>query len=171
MTSQKTSRHFQMTNEDITNYQRDGAICLRQLLRPEEVALLRDGIEDNLKHPSPRAKLASRPDDPGRFIEDFCCWQQNNHYSRFIFRLACWCRCRSTHAKSNRTPLSRSYVDKGTWDLATHTMASGSTFLQYRRADELQHVDQRRSSGQGFHFGVCSGFPHRPLANASVLHG
>ena len=33
----------------------------------------------------PRAKVASRPDDPGFFIEDFCCWQENGAYRRVIF--------------------------------------------------------------------------------------
>jgi ectoine hydroxylase-related dioxygenase (phytanoyl-CoA dioxygenase family) len=65
-------------------YQRDGAVCLRGLLSADEVAILRAGIDANLAAPSPRAKVASRSDDPGFFIEDFCCWQQNEHYHRFI---------------------------------------------------------------------------------------
>src|SRR5690606_17129051 len=52
---------------------------------PAEVALLKEGIEANLANPSPRAKIASRADDPGLFIEDFCNWQSNEHYRRFIF--------------------------------------------------------------------------------------
>jgi len=34
------------------------------------------GIEANLASPSERALVASRPDDPGRFFEDFCNWQR-----------------------------------------------------------------------------------------------
>jgi ectoine hydroxylase-related dioxygenase (phytanoyl-CoA dioxygenase family) len=59
-------------------------VCLRQLLTSEEVELLRRGIERNLRSPSPRAKIASRPEDPGRFVEDFCNWQENSSYERFI---------------------------------------------------------------------------------------
>ncbi len=66
-------------------FQRDGAVCLRQLLNADEVALLRRGIDHNLAAPSPRAIVASRPDDPGFFIEDFCNWQDNADYRRFIF--------------------------------------------------------------------------------------
>ena len=66
-------------------YQRDGAVCIRQLLTAEEVGVLREGIDANLAQPSPRAKVASRADDPGRFIEDFCCWPDNPHYQRAIF--------------------------------------------------------------------------------------
>ena len=64
---------------------RDGAVCVRQLLSPDEVALLREGIDANLAAPSPRAKVASRPGDPGFFIEDFCNWQHNAAYRRVIF--------------------------------------------------------------------------------------
>jgi len=66
-------------------FARDGAVCLRGLLNADEVALLRSGIDANIAAPSPRAKVASRPDDPGFFIEDFCCWQDNDAYRRVIF--------------------------------------------------------------------------------------
>jgi ectoine hydroxylase-related dioxygenase (phytanoyl-CoA dioxygenase family) len=66
-------------------FQREGAVCLRKLFRPREIELLRRGIDANLAHPSPRGKVASRPDDPGWFIEDFCNWQENECYRRFIF--------------------------------------------------------------------------------------
>ena len=69
----------------IDAFARDGAVCLRGLLDADEVALLRRGIDANIAAPSPRAKVASRPDDPGFFIEDFCCWQDNAAYRRFIF--------------------------------------------------------------------------------------
>jgi ectoine hydroxylase-related dioxygenase (phytanoyl-CoA dioxygenase family) len=71
--------------EDIAAFQRDGAVCLRKLLTSGEVELLCEGIEANLRAPSPRAKIASRPEDPGRFVEDFCCWQENEFYRRFIY--------------------------------------------------------------------------------------
>ncbi len=69
----------------VESFQRDGAACLRQLFRPEEIALLRAGIDENLRALSPRAKVASGADDPGRFVEDFCNWQDNTSYRRFIF--------------------------------------------------------------------------------------
>jgi ectoine hydroxylase-related dioxygenase (phytanoyl-CoA dioxygenase family) len=74
--------------DEVESFQADGAIVLRQLLRPAEVGILRTGIEENLATPSPRAKVASTHDDPGWFIEDFCCWQQNAHYRRVIFESA-----------------------------------------------------------------------------------
>ncbi|MEQ1804135.1 MAG: phytanoyl-CoA dioxygenase family protein [Burkholderiaceae bacterium] len=69
----------------VNAYQVDGAVCIRGLLSADEVAILRAGIDANLAQPSPRAKVASQADDPGLFIEDFCCWQDNPHYQRIIF--------------------------------------------------------------------------------------
>lgn len=74
-----------VTQKHIDAYQTDGAVCIKQALTPEEIDLLRNGIELNLQLLSPRAKIASKPDDPGRFIEDFCNWQINPYYQRFIF--------------------------------------------------------------------------------------
>jgi hypothetical protein len=66
-------------------FQRDGAVLLPGLLRPAEVARLTEGIDANLAQPSPRAIIASRPEDPGFFIEDFRCWQHNAAYREVIF--------------------------------------------------------------------------------------
>ncbi|MBN8557946.1 MAG: phytanoyl-CoA dioxygenase family protein [Proteobacteria bacterium] len=73
------------TPAQIDAFARDGVVCLRGLLDADEVALLRAGIDANIAAPSERAKVASRPDDPGFFIEDFCCWPDNDAYRRFIF--------------------------------------------------------------------------------------
>ena len=73
-----------LTEDLISEFRGNGAIVIRQLLTPDELSLLREGIEANLAQPSIRAKVASRPDDPGRFFEDFCNWQHNNAYRRFI---------------------------------------------------------------------------------------
>ena len=74
-----------VTPELIAAFARDGAVCLRGLLDAQEVASLRSGIDANIAAPSPRAKVASRSDDPGFFIEDFCCWQDNDAYRHVIF--------------------------------------------------------------------------------------
>jgi ectoine hydroxylase-related dioxygenase (phytanoyl-CoA dioxygenase family) len=74
-----------LTQAHIDAYKKDGAICIRQVLRATEIKLLREGIAHNLLTPSHRIKIASKSDDPGRFIEDFCTWQSNPHYKRFIY--------------------------------------------------------------------------------------
>ena len=65
-------------------FRRDGAVCVRGAFSSEEIALLERGIERNLAQPSPRAIVASRPDDPGRFVEDFCNWQEIPEYEEFV---------------------------------------------------------------------------------------
>jgi len=57
-------------------FRRDGAVCVRDAFAAEEIALVEAAIEQNLAAPSERALVASRPDDPGRFFEDFCNWQR-----------------------------------------------------------------------------------------------
>jgi ectoine hydroxylase-related dioxygenase (phytanoyl-CoA dioxygenase family) len=75
-----------MIGEDLVEqFQRHGAVRIPQLFRAEEIAELRAGIDWNLAHLSPRAKIASAAQDPGRFVEDFCNWRENPHYRRFIF--------------------------------------------------------------------------------------
>jgi ectoine hydroxylase-related dioxygenase (phytanoyl-CoA dioxygenase family) len=74
-----------ITNQHIIDYQENGAVCIRQLLTPDEIDCLKTGIDLNLQSPSPRAKIASKSDDPGFFIEDFCNWQTNAYYKKLIF--------------------------------------------------------------------------------------
>jgi ectoine hydroxylase-related dioxygenase (phytanoyl-CoA dioxygenase family) len=76
------------SDQQVEEFSRDGAIVLRGVLRPPEVELLRQGIDANLAAPSVRAKVASRPDDPGFFIEDFCNWQEIPAYWDVISRSA-----------------------------------------------------------------------------------
>ncbi|MDH4560358.1 phytanoyl-CoA dioxygenase family protein [Pseudomonas sp. BN411] len=79
------SFEFELPHALIEDFQRDGAVCVRQLFTADEVALLERGIERNLATPSERAKVASSPDDPGWFFEDFCNWRDIEEYRRFIF--------------------------------------------------------------------------------------
>jgi ectoine hydroxylase-related dioxygenase (phytanoyl-CoA dioxygenase family) len=74
-----------INSADVEAFQRDGALCVRGLLTAGQVETLRVGVDHNLKFPSVRAKIASRTDDPGYFVEDFRCWQENEHYRRIIF--------------------------------------------------------------------------------------
>jgi len=79
---------FQLPAQTIADYARDGAVVLRGVLTPAEVRQLAEGIEHNLAHPSPLCLVASQPDDPGRFVEDFCTWQDNPAYRAVMFHSA-----------------------------------------------------------------------------------
>ena len=74
-----------LSPEQIEEFHRDGAIVVRGLFAPEEVAALERGIERNLAEPSRRFKVASRPDDPGWFGEDFCNWQRIEEFRDIAF--------------------------------------------------------------------------------------
>jgi ectoine hydroxylase-related dioxygenase (phytanoyl-CoA dioxygenase family) len=73
-----------VTPEHVERFRRDGAVCVRAVLTADEVAQLERGIERNLAEPSERAIVASRPDDPGRFFEDFRNWQRIPEFEAVI---------------------------------------------------------------------------------------
>ena len=81
-------KQFHLPPETTAAYTTDGAVILRGVLDPDEVQLLAEGIEHNLAHRSPLAAVASQPDDPGRFVEDFCTWQTNPAYREILFASA-----------------------------------------------------------------------------------
>ena len=60
----------------VAAYARDGVVCVRNVLDPDEVDIARRGIAAVLTEPGPLAQVASGSDDPGRFFEDFCRWQE-----------------------------------------------------------------------------------------------
>lgn len=73
-------------NQDLVDqFNRDGAVCIRQFLNAQSINTLKKGIEHNLSHLSPRSKVASQSDDPGYFVEDFCTWQSNSYYQSVLF--------------------------------------------------------------------------------------
>ncbi|NYF99328.1 phytanoyl-CoA dioxygenase family protein [Janibacter cremeus] len=62
-----------------------GAVIVRGLFSPEEVATIERGIERTLAEPSPRKKVASSATDPGSFVEDFCNWQRIEEFRRVAY--------------------------------------------------------------------------------------
>ena len=64
----------------INEYRTIGATVVRQAFSKDELATVERGIERNLAEPGPMFKVASRDDDPGRFVEDFCNWQRIDEY-------------------------------------------------------------------------------------------
>ena len=63
----------------------DGAVCLRGLFTADQILELERGIERNLREPSALAMVASRPEDPGWFFEDFRNWDRIDEYRAIIF--------------------------------------------------------------------------------------
>lgn len=69
----------------VDEFQRNGVVVVRGLFTPDEVAVVERGIERNLSEPSPLHLIASDPDDPGFFIEDFCNWQRIDEFRQLAF--------------------------------------------------------------------------------------
>jgi len=63
-------------------------VVLRGVFNSQELKTLESGIEHNLAHLSELAQVASQPDDPGRFIEDFCTWPRNPDYQHILLESA-----------------------------------------------------------------------------------
>lgn len=75
---------FVLPAATVDAYRRDGAVVIRNALTADELATLTRGIEANLAEPGPLAAVASQPDDPGRFFEDFCNWQRIGEYQSIL---------------------------------------------------------------------------------------
>ena len=71
--------------ETVAAYRIDGCVVLRQLFTADQVDTVRRGIERNLADPGPLFAVASRSDDPGRFVEDFCNWDRIPEYASIAF--------------------------------------------------------------------------------------
>jgi ectoine hydroxylase-related dioxygenase (phytanoyl-CoA dioxygenase family) len=69
---------------DVDTYRAEGVVVLRGVVSPDEIELLRIGIDAVVAAPSPRAKVASASDDPGLFLEDFCTWRDRPEFMSFL---------------------------------------------------------------------------------------
>jgi ectoine hydroxylase-related dioxygenase (phytanoyl-CoA dioxygenase family) len=76
---------LQIDAEQIEAFQRDGVVLLRGLLTADEVETLRLGVERNLADLSPLGMNATKPGEPGAFVEDFRNWQRIPEYEQ-VFR-------------------------------------------------------------------------------------
>ncbi len=70
----------------VDTFRRDGAVLVKALFTPEQVATVERGIERNLAEPGPMFKVASPAGDPGRFVEDFCNWQRITEFEEMAFQ-------------------------------------------------------------------------------------
>ncbi len=69
----------------IAQYRAEGCTVVRDLFSADEVETVRRGIDRNLADPGPLFAVASRDEDPGRFVEDFCNWQRIDEYRQIAF--------------------------------------------------------------------------------------
>src|SRR5580704_2933724 len=94
-------------DEVVAAFAQDGVACLRSVLDPAEVAAAAAAIDAVLARPGPLAQVASGPDDPGAFAEDFCRWREIPQ----IEQLARYSRVPALAAALMATPRVRFYHD------------------------------------------------------------
>ncbi|MDA0170940.1 phytanoyl-CoA dioxygenase family protein [Solirubrobacter taibaiensis] len=70
---------------DRAAFQRDGVALLKGVLTPDEVETLRAGVERNLADLGPLGMNATKPGEPGAFVEDFRNWHRIPEYEQ-VFR-------------------------------------------------------------------------------------
>jgi len=64
-----------VTDRDIADYRRDGAVCLRGVFA-DWVDAIAAGIERNIREPGPYAAESVRSGESGSFFDDYCNWQR-----------------------------------------------------------------------------------------------
>ena len=71
----------------IDEYQRNGAVCLRQIIEPRWLDVLAKGIEKNLSDPGPLSRVYTKDqgDLPGFFFGDVDRWRVVPEYEQFLF--------------------------------------------------------------------------------------
>lgn len=75
--------------EQITQFSDDGVVCLRAVIEPAWIELLRIGVERDLAEPGPHVEIYTGDDDPGYFFNDFDMWRHVPELKQFIFEGPC----------------------------------------------------------------------------------
>ncbi|MGY1769740.1 phytanoyl-CoA dioxygenase family protein [Blastococcus sp. SYSU D00813] len=96
-----------VSQEQVEAFARDGVVCVRGVFDADEVARAERAVEEVLRRPGDLALTASRPEDPGLFVEDFCRWSDVPD----IAALALHSRVPEIAAALLRTPRVRLYHD------------------------------------------------------------
>jgi len=69
--------------QEIEAFQRDGAVCLRDLFK-DWTEPLKGGIETNMADPGPYAAKNLKQGEKGRFFDDYCNWTRIPEFSDFV---------------------------------------------------------------------------------------
>lgn len=74
-----------VTDEEITAFEEDGVVCLRQRFESHWLESLADGFEKNLAAPGPNSSQLTPEGNPGGYFDDFLVWHRIQEYRDFIF--------------------------------------------------------------------------------------
>jgi len=73
-----------ITDEMIEQYLTDGVVCVKGVIEPEWIELLRGGVEHNIANPSSRGRVWFSNDDGEASLYDSQVWQDIDAYRRFV---------------------------------------------------------------------------------------
>lgn len=72
-----------LASTDVEAFQRDGAVCLRGIFTAW-ISSLERGVEANMAAPGDYGAENTKPDEPGRFFDDYCNWRRIPEFERFV---------------------------------------------------------------------------------------
>ncbi len=79
----QTKELVRIADDQVADYRRDGAVCLRGCFE-DWVEPLRRGVERNIAEPGPIFTEHRLDGGGGRFFEDYCNWQRIAEYRDFV---------------------------------------------------------------------------------------
>jgi len=74
-----------LTQQEIENFKRDGAIVIRKKFDISWIEKLKKGIEKDIKDPSPRFKSHTLEKDVPAYLEDYWTWNLVPEFKDFVF--------------------------------------------------------------------------------------
>ena len=72
-----------ITDDDISVFDRDGAVCLRGIFEGKWLGMIAEGLEQALAEPGPYSRSPSPEEDPGQFFTDYFMWHRVPVLHRF----------------------------------------------------------------------------------------
>ncbi len=73
----------QLTDEEVRAFEKDGVVCVRQIIPKHWIDLIAAAIERTKRRPSEAGRMLSKP-APG-FLNDLFVWMQDDAYRKFVF--------------------------------------------------------------------------------------
>ena len=83
MSSEITEIYDSITDDDISGFDRDGAVCLRGIFEGKWLTMIAEGLEQALAEPGPYSRSPSPEEDPGQFFTDYFLWHRVPVLHRF----------------------------------------------------------------------------------------
>lgn len=73
-----------ISDEQRADFERDGVICLRDMIEPALISVLAKGIDSCLERPGPKGRNFNSKDTPGRFAGDVFMWTFDDAMRQFL---------------------------------------------------------------------------------------